>query len=217
MLSHFNNQIVFQQDASIEAPEGYQLLITPQQIRVQAATPQGMFYAVQSLRQLLSHDVQSGSTWFFPGVVIKDEPRFSYRGMHLDVARHFFPVETVKQLIDQLAYHKMNTFHWHLTEDQGWRIEIKKYPKLQEIAAYRKETLIGHYNDQPHQFDGKPYGGFYTQEEVKDIVNYASNKGNRVGWLQYGIHKQNPYQQGLKAKHYQNFQLVKYASRAHDY
>jgi len=176
VLSESNNQIVFQQDASIEAPEGYQLLITPQQIRVQAATPQGMFYAVQSLRQLLSHDVQSGSTWFFPGVVIKDEPRFSYRGMHLDVARHFFPVETVKQLIDQLAYHKMNTFHWHLTDDQGWRIEIKKYPKLTEVGAFRNGTLIGHYNDQPQQFDGQRYGGFYTQEDIKEVIRYAAER-----------------------------------------
>jgi len=90
----------------------------------------------------------------------KDKPRFAYRGMHLDVCRHMFPVEFIKKYIDQLAKHKMNTFHWHLTEDQGWRIEIKKYPKLQSI-------------DQPHQYDGKKYGGFYTQEEVKDIVAYA--------------------------------------------
>lgn len=176
VLSESNNQIVFRLDTTIKAPEGYQLVISPQQVKVQAATPQGMFYAVQSLRQLLSHDVQSGSTWFFPGVAIKDEPRFSYRGMHLDVARHFFPVETVKQLIDQLAYHKMNTFHWHLTDDQGWRIEIKKYPKLTEIGAFRNGTLIGYYNDQPQQFDGQRYGGFYTQEEIKEVIRYAAER-----------------------------------------
>ncbi len=96
--------------------------------------------------------------------------------MHLDVGRHFFPVEFIKKYIDMLALLKMNTFHWHLTEDQGWRIEIKKYPKLQEVAAWRDETLIGHYNDMPHQFDGKKYGGFYTQEEVKEIVAYAAER-----------------------------------------
>ena len=96
--------------------------------------------------------------------------------MHLDVGRHLFSVDFIKKYIDALAMLKMNTFHWHLTEDQGWRIEIKKYPKLQEIAAYRQETLIGHYNDQPHQFDNQKYGGFYTQEEIKDIVQYANSR-----------------------------------------
>lgn len=175
VLSESNNQIVFRLDTTIEAPEGYQLSISPAQVRVQAATPQGLFYAVQSLRQLLSVDA-SGATWFFPAVAIKDEPRFSYRGMHLDVARHFFPVETVKEIIDQLAYHKMNTFHWHLTDDQGWRIEIKKYPKLTEVGAFRNGTLIGHYNDQPQQFDGQRYGGFYTQEEIKEVIRYAAER-----------------------------------------
>ncbi len=100
--------------------------------------------------------------------------------MHLDVARHFFNVDEVKKYLDYMAYYKYNNFHWHLTEDQGWRIEIKKYPKLQEVAAYRKETLIGHYNDQPHQFDGKRYGGYYTQEEVKNIVAYAAARNINV-------------------------------------
>jgi hexosaminidase len=94
--------------------------------------------------------------------------------MHLDVGRHFFSVDFIKKYINLMAMLKMNTFHWHLTEDQGWRIEIKKYPKLQEIAAFRDETLIGHYSDKPHQFDGKKYGGFYTQEEIKEVVKYAS-------------------------------------------
>src|SRR4030095_6565101 len=96
--------------------------------------------------------------------------------MHLDVGRHFMPVEFVKKYIDLLAYYKMNYFHWHLTEDQGWRIEIKKYPKLQEIAAWRDETLIGHYSDQPVQYDGLRYGGYYTQEEIKDVVKYAEDR-----------------------------------------
>ncbi len=96
--------------------------------------------------------------------------------MHLDVGRHFFSVDFIKKYIDMMSMLKMNTFHWHLTEDQGWRIEIKKYPKLNEIAAFRKETLIGHYSDQPHQFDGKKYGGYYTQEQIKDIVAYAAKR-----------------------------------------
>ncbi len=108
--------------------------------------------------------------------------------MHLDVGRHFFSVDFIKKYIDMMSMLKMNTFHWHLTEDQGWRIEIKKYPKLNEIAAYRKETLIGHYSDQPHKFDGKKYGGYYTQEEIKDIVAYATQRQvdchsrNRNAW-----------------------------------
>jgi hexosaminidase len=107
---------------------------------------------------------------------VEDTPRFDYRGMHLDVGRHFFPVDFIKKYIDLLAAHKFNTFHWHLTEDQGWRIEIKKYPQLQNLAACRKETLIGHYSDQPQRFDGKPYCGYYTQEEVKEVVEYARQR-----------------------------------------
>jgi len=111
-----------------------------------------------------------------PTQTIVDNPEFSYRGMHLDVARHMFSVDFIKKYIDMLALLKLNTFHWHLTEDQGWRIEIESYPKLNEIASYRKETLVGHYNDQPHQFDGKRYGGFYTKEEIKDVVAYAKER-----------------------------------------
>ena len=111
-----------------------------------------------------------------PSCEITDEPRFAYRGMHLDVGRHMFPVEYIKKYIDMIALHKMNTFHWHLTEDQGWRIEIKKYPKLTEIGAFRKETIVGHAGKKPAVYDGKPYGGFYTQDEVKDIVAYAKSK-----------------------------------------
>jgi hexosaminidase len=153
----------------IEHDAGYEISITPQRINVYAKTATGAFYATQTLRQLNQNSV-------FPCVEIKDQPRFAYRGMHLDVARHFFDVDAIKKYIDLLAYHKFNRFHWHLTEDQGWRIEIKKYPKLQEISAYRKETLIGHYSDQPQQFDGTQYGGFYTQEEVKEVVKYAQDR-----------------------------------------
>ena len=153
--------------------EGYELSIAKEGLTIRSSSAQGLFYAFQTLKQLLAQDEKG---WYFPAAEIKDEPRFPYRGMHLDVARHFHPVETVKAMIDQLAYHKINTFHWHLTEDQGWRIEIKKYPKLTEVGAYRNGTLVGHYNDQPRQFDGKRYGGFFTQEEIKDIVQYAAHR-----------------------------------------
>jgi hexosaminidase len=172
-----SNDIQFKLDDTIENPEGYQLDIQPSSIIIRAKTDQGAFYAVQTLRQLLPPEFENGSfseeNLSIQCLTIKDAPQFQYRGMHLDVGRHMFSVDFIKHYIDALALLKMNTFHWHLTEDQGWRIEIKKYPKLQNIAAYRNETLIGHYSDQPHQFDGKRYGGFYTQEEVKAIVAYA--------------------------------------------
>ena len=113
------------------------------------------------------------SPLLIPAVSITDEPAYKYRGMHLDVGRHMFPVDFIKKYIDLMALHKMNTFHWHLTEDQGWRIEIKKYPELTTIGSQRKETIVEK-NFDPYVGDGKPYGGFYTQNEVKDIVAYAS-------------------------------------------
>nr|WP_321230406.1 family 20 glycosylhydrolase [uncultured Psychroserpens sp.] len=174
------DDIQFLLDDTIENPEGYRLNIQPFKIIISAKTDQGAFYAVQTLRQLLPPEFENGSfseeKISIQCLTITDAPQFQYRGMHLDVARHQFSVDFIKQYIDAIAMLKMNTFHWHLTDDQGWRIEIKKYPKLQEIAAYRNETLIGHYSDQPHQFDGKRYGGFYTQEEVKDVVAYAQSQ-----------------------------------------
>ena len=171
------SDIVFIKDESIIHAEGYTLNISPSKIEIKAKTDQGAFYAVQSLRQLLPVEFENGTfegaDIDIPCITIKDAPQFIYRGMHLDVGRHMFPVDFIKKYIDALAMLKMNTFHWHLTEDQGWRIEIKKYPKLQEVAAFRNETLIGHYNTQPQLFDGKKYGGYYTQEEIKDIVTYA--------------------------------------------
>jgi hexosaminidase len=174
-LNKSDNQIVFINDDTITNDEGYQLNITKNKITITAKTAKGAFYAVQSLIQLLPIKTDKKQI-AIQCLAIKDEPQFAYRGMHLDVARHFFSVTFIKKYINLMAMLKMNTFHWHLTEDQGWRIEIKKYPKLQEIAAFRNETLIGHYSDQPHQFDGKKYGGFYTQEEIKDIVKYASER-----------------------------------------
>jgi hexosaminidase len=168
-------------DPSITNNEGYALKITPEVITVKAKTAIGLFYAVQTIRQLLPVDVENekkvnGIKLSVPACEIRDEPQFVYRGMHLDVGRHIFPVTSIKRYIDMIALHKMNTFHWHLTEDQGWRIEIKKYPKLTTIGGFRKETIIGTGSENPQVFDGKPYGGFYTQEEVKDIVAYARSR-----------------------------------------
>jgi hexosaminidase len=127
---------------------------------------------VQSLLQLLPVEKKKELT--IPALEIDDQPRFAYRGMHLDVGRHFYPVDFVKKFIDYIALHKMNTFHWHLTEDQGWRIEIKKYPKLTQVGAYRNGTIIGHHPGTGN--DQTKYGGYYTQEQVKEIVKYASDR-----------------------------------------
>jgi hexosaminidase len=167
-------------DTAVRNPEGYTLNVSSKKIVVKARSAVGLFYAVQTIRQLLPPDVEKDSivnkiTLNVPCCEITDEPRFGYRGMHLDVGRHMFPVEYIKRYIDMIALHKMNTFHWHLTEDQGWRIEIKKYPKLTEVGGFRKETVVGHPGKNP-VFDGVPYGGFYTQQEVRDIVAYAKSK-----------------------------------------
>ena len=175
-----SNKINFKKDGSIKNAEGYKLEVLENEITISASTDKGAFYAVQSLRQLLPETFETGNFKHkevsIQGVLIEDSPEFIYRGMHLDVGRHMYSVDFIKKYIDAMAMLKMNTFHWHLTEDQGWRIEIKKYPKLQEIAAYRNETLVGHYSNQPHQFNGKTYGGYYTQEEIKDIVAYAQER-----------------------------------------
>ena len=168
-------------DTAVGNKEGYILAVTSKRIIIRAKTAVGFFYAVQTLRQMLPVEVEKkqiaeGLILSVPACLVEDEPRFGYRGMHLDVGRHLFPVETIKSYIDMLAMHKMNTFHWHLTEDQGWRIEIKKYPKLTEIGAFRNETVVGHAGRPPLKYDGKRYGGFYTQEEVKEIVAYAKSK-----------------------------------------
>ncbi len=151
--------------------EEYTLEISSDKVTVRAGSSAGVQYALTSLGQIAEH-----RGYPLPVAVVRDKPKFKYRGMHLDVGRHFFDVADVKKYLDYMAMYKYNNFHWHLTEDQGWRIEIKKYPRLQEVAAFRKETLIGHYSDQPHKFDGKRYGGYYTQEEVREIVRYASDR-----------------------------------------
>ncbi|MEN8127214.1 MAG: beta-N-acetylhexosaminidase [Planctomycetota bacterium] len=158
--------------------EGYKLTVNSNQIWIEAADKAGLFYGIQTLRQLLpteiyKQSVVEGVEWVIPCVTIEDMPRFKWRGLHLDVARHFMPKAFVKKYIDLLALHKMNTFHWHLTEDQGWRIEIKKYPKLIEVGAWRKETVIGKNSG---KYNGKRHGGFYTQEDVREIVAYAKER-----------------------------------------
>lgn len=167
---------VVQNDLSIPR-EGYKIAITPEKLRVTASSEAGLFYAVQTLLQMMPTTVfdpqmNLDTELQLPCCEIVDYPRFSYRGLHLDVCRHYFPVTFIKKYIDLMAMHKLNMFHWHLTDDQGWRIEIKKYPKLQEIASQRKETWIGHYNS-GLGYDGVPYGGYYTQEEIREIVEYA--------------------------------------------
>jgi hexosaminidase len=170
------NVILFEFDPSITAAEGYTIETNAQQVLLKASTDAGAFYAVQTLIQLIPLELKKSKgnhLLHIPAVAIKDEPRFTYRGMHLDVSRHLFDVEFIKKYIDAMALLKMNTFHWHLTDDQGWRIEIKRYPKLQEIAAYRDSTLIGHYNDSPRLYDTTKYGGFYTQEEIREVIAFA--------------------------------------------
>jgi hexosaminidase len=167
---------------SIENEEAYILNVTKKKVVITSGSTSGLFYGIQSLRQLLPESIEyekpsmapRNQLWKIPAVTITDYPRFEYRGMHLDVARHFFPVEFVKKYIDLLAMYKMNRFHWHLTEDQGWRIEIKKYPKLTEIGAWRDSTLIGNYGS--GVYDNVRHGGFYTQEEIKEVVEYAQRR-----------------------------------------
>lgn len=151
--------------------ESYSIEISPKEIHIKSYTDQGYFLAIQTLIQLF----ETQKNGRIPALKIEDQPKFAWRGMHLDVCRHFFTVEEVKQYIDYLAMYKLNTFHWHLTDDQGWRIEIKKYPKLTQIGSKRKESMIGAYvND---TFDGKPYGPyFYTQEQIKDVIKYATER-----------------------------------------
>lgn len=151
--------------------EAYSLTVSKEGITITSSSERGIFYGVQTLLQI----VKSASTEI-PFLEIKDYPRFAYRGLHLDVGRHMFPVSFIKEYIDMMAYYKLNTFHWHLTEDQGWRIEIKKYPKLTSIGGYRDQTLIGYLRDKPKQYDNERYGGFYTQDEVKEVVAYAASK-----------------------------------------
>ena len=158
--------------------EGYKLSITPNEITLSASHPNGFFYGVQTMYQLLPPAVYGKTTvkranWSLPAVEIEDSPRFPYRGLMLDVCRHFSTTDYIYKFIDMLAMHNINYFHWHLTEDQGWRIEIKKYPKLTEVGSKRDSTII---DWETKKFDGKPHSGFYTQDEAREIVRYAADR-----------------------------------------
>ncbi len=164
--------IVLTLDPQMTEAEGYRISTSAEGISISGQTANGVFYGIQTLRKSIPAQAQ-GADILLPAGEIKDAPRFAYRGMMLDVGRHFFPVEFVKEYIDLLALHNMNTLHWHLTEDQGWRIEIKKYPKLTEIGSIRSCTVIGHNSG---EYDNTPYGGFFTQEEAREIVRYAQER-----------------------------------------
>lgn len=170
------NCIVLTTSLSHENKEAYELTVTANQINVNGASANGVFYGIQTLRKSLQPDWNDKEV-SFAAVKIIDYPRFGYRGALLDVGRYFFSAEFVKRYIDILALHNINRLHWHLTEDQGWRVEINKRPKLVEVGSMRKETLVGHLRlDTPHKFDNTPHGGFYTQDEIRDIVKYAADR-----------------------------------------
>ena len=159
--------------------EAYKLNVSKKQVRIEASRPAGFYYALQTLKQLMPRNVMAGvatsdhSQWSLPSVKIEDAPRFEWRGFMLDEGRHFFGKDEIKRVIDMMAIYKMNRFHWHLTEDQGWRIEIKKYPKLTETGAWRNSKVLAYGDVKP---DGERYGGFYTQKDIKEIVAYAKKK-----------------------------------------
>lgn len=166
-----NGSIALQLGLKSDKAEAYKLEVTPDGVAITGASEAGVFYGIQTLRKSIR--IKEASVPVLPAVVINDYPTFGYRGVHLDVARHFFTMDEVKTFIDMMTLHNMNRLHWHLTEDQGWRLEIKKYPLLTEIGSKRSETVIGHNTD---EYDGIPYGGFYTQEEAREIVKYAAER-----------------------------------------
>jgi len=158
-------------DKKMAGEETYRIAVSQKGIVISGASPKGVFRGVQTLRKAMPVDAKGDVV--APAVVVDDNPRFSYRGMHLDVSRHFFGVDFVKQYIDMLALHHINVFHFHITDDQGWRVEIKKYPKLTEVGAWRRRTVVGRNTG---LYEYKTYGGYYTQEQVRDIVEYARER-----------------------------------------
>ena len=179
------SKFVFKADQSL-GEEEYTIEVSAKKAVVKASGLNGFVYALESIKQLLPAEIYTGTPseatcWCLPCLKIQDEPRFGYRGMHLDVSRHFFDANEVKKYIDIMAIHKLNVLHWHLTDDQGWRLEIKKYPQLTEHGAIRKQTIIGHGRDRKG-YDNTPYGeGFYyTQDQVKEIIDYAAAKGIEI-------------------------------------
>lgn len=165
------NYVALTVDASLANPEAYKIEIKPEDITVSGGSAAGVLYGLQTLRKAVPdagmHNV------LYPVGVVEDSPRFAYRGAHLDVGRHFFPTDSVKTYLDMMALHNMNTFHWHLTEDQGWRIQIDKYPNLTEVGSKRRGTTIGH---NTAEIDTIPVGGFYTKDEIRDIIDYAAKR-----------------------------------------
>ncbi|HEY8659626.1 MAG TPA: family 20 glycosylhydrolase, partial [Hanamia sp.] len=174
--SKSGNVIILELTKSNDRKDAYNMAVESNKILISSTGSEGLFYGIQTLLQLLPENKTeiAERTYEIPQLSIKDYPRFQYRGMHLDVGRHFFGVDFIKKYIDYLAYYKFNNFHWHLTEDQGWRIEIKRYPRLTSVGGFRNGTIIGHYpgtgNDSIHS------GGFYTQEQIKEIVKYAQDR-----------------------------------------
>lgn len=166
------NAIVLQLGGDVNNSEGYQLITNANGVTITGTTEAGVFYGVQTLRKAVPA-LSMGMNVELASVAITDYPRFKYRGTHLDVGRHFFSIDSIKRFIDILALSNINNFHWHLTDDQGWRIEIKKYPKLAEIASQRKETVIGRNSG---EYDGKPYGGYYTQDQIREVIAYATER-----------------------------------------
>ena len=168
-----SNAIILAVDSTMGHPEGYKLQITPEQVLLTGGSEAGVFYGIQTIHKALPILKDGKVAAALPAGTVTDFPRFRYRGFMIDVGRHFFPVSYLKQMIDLMALHNINYFHWHLTEDQGWRIEIKKYPKLTEIGSKRDSTII---DWETKKFDGKPHSGFYTQDEAREIVRYAADR-----------------------------------------
>jgi hexosaminidase len=178
-----NNTVMLKLNDTLKnlGDEGYHLKIDPNVILIEACQPAGIFFGIQTLRQLLPTEVFSEKNvknikWQVPCVQIEDSPRFKWRGLHLDVARHFMPVEFVKKQIDLMAMYKLNRFHWHLTDDQGWRVEIEKYPLLIKVGAYRDKTRINGLDESVGKYDNSRYGGYYTREQIREVVKYAKDR-----------------------------------------
>lgn len=155
--------------------EAYALTVTPDRAEILGREVAGIRHGIQTLRQLIAAHIE-----VIFAVHIEDAPRFAYRGLHLDVGRHFFPVTFIKKYIDAMAAFKLNAFHWHLTEDQGWRLEIRRYPELTRVGAWRAETIVGSARTRPEVYDGVPHGGYYTQAEAREVVAYAAERGITV-------------------------------------
>ena len=180
VVDGYGASISFEQKESLD-PEGYELIVSPKKISIIANDAAGYFYGVQTLKQLIAAETTEGSqttTYLVPSVRIQDNPRFKWRAFMLDESRYFHGEAFVKQLLDQMAVLKMNTFHWHLIDDAGWRVEIKKYPLLTEVGAFRTDSEIGTWKS--GKTSGEPHGGFYTQEQIKDIVAYATARNINI-------------------------------------